>query len=427
MTHPELAEHAVGWDPSTVTRGSDKKKLWKCDVGHEWEAIISSRVSGKGCPVCSGREVLIGFNDLASTSKELAKEAFGWDPTTVTRSSGKRREWKCNLGHVWTATVNNRTAGYGCPVCSGRKVLAGFNDLATTNKELALQAFGWDPTTVNHGSDVEEFWKDEFGHVWEAAVSSRSAGVGCPYCANQKVLSGFNDLVTLDPLLANEAVGWDPSTVTRYSHSKRSWKCGVGHHWDATVADRSSGYGCPFCSGAKTLAGFNDLKTTDTELASEAFGWDPSTLSRGSNLKRKWQCTFGHIWTSSVVNRAYGSGCPSCMKTGFDPNKDGWLYLVIHSRWEMLQVGITNYPTKRLKSHQNLGWEVVELRGPIDGHLTQQWETAILQMLRVGGAGLSNSTVAGRFDGYSEAWLTASFPTNSLKELMDLVQQFEGD
>lgn len=38
-----------------VTAGSHKKVWWKCDKGHEWEADISSRKRGRGCPFCAGR------------------------------------------------------------------------------------------------------------------------------------------------------------------------------------------------------------------------------------------------------------------------------------------------------------------------------------------------------------------------------------
>ena len=87
--------------------------------------------------------------------------------------------------------------------------------------------------------------------------------------------------------------------------------------------------------------------------------------------------------------------------------------------------GITNVPDQRLNSHRKLGWEVLELRGPMDGHLTQQWETAILRMLKKKGADLSNEKIAGKFDGYSEAWTKATFPVESIKELMQLTDEFE--
>ena len=91
----------------------------------------------------------------------------------------------------------------------------------------------------------------------------------------------------------------------------------------------------------------------------------------------------------------------------------------------MFQIGITNVPDKRLGSHKRLGWRVLELRGPMDGHLTKQWERAILRMLKSKGADLSNSKIAGKFDGYSEAWSKSTFEAKSIKELMRLTEEFE--
>ena len=38
--------------PSDVTAGSGKKVWWKCEKGHEWQAIIYERNKGRGCPQC---------------------------------------------------------------------------------------------------------------------------------------------------------------------------------------------------------------------------------------------------------------------------------------------------------------------------------------------------------------------------------------
>jgi hypothetical protein len=91
----------------------------------------------------------------------------------------------------------------------------------------------------------------------------------------------------------------------------------------------------------------------------------------------------------------------------------------------MFQIGITNNPKTRLNFHFPLGWELIEIRGPMEGHLTQQWETAILRMLKAKGADLSNSKIAGKFDGYSEAWSKSTFTIKSIKELMRLTEKFE--
>jgi hypothetical protein len=59
------------------------------------------------------------------------------------------------------------------------------------------------------------------------------------------------------------------------------------------------------------------------------------------------------------------------------------------------------------------------------GYLTQQWETAILCMLKAKGTDLSNEKIVGKFDGYSEAWSKSTLPVKSNKELMQLTEEFE--
>jgi hypothetical protein len=61
----------------------------------------------------------------------------------------------------------------------------------------------------------------------------------------------------------------------------------------------------------------------------------------------------------------------------------------------------------------------------MDGHLVRQWEKAILGMLKAKGADLSNKKIAGKFDGYSEAWSKSTFEVSSIKELMRLTEEYE--
>jgi hypothetical protein len=60
------------------------------------------------------------------------------------------------------------------------------------------------------------------------------------------------------------------------------------------------------------------------------------------------------------------------------------------------------------------------------GYLAQQWETAILCMLKAKSVDLSNEKIVGKFDGYSEAWGKSTLPVKSIKELMQLTEEFEG-
>jgi hypothetical protein len=418
-THPEIAKEAYGWDPRTVVAGSGKRLEWKCKYGHIWTAVTFTRKQ-TNCPVCANKKVLAGFNDYATTHPELAQEADGWDPTTVIGGTNKKLKWKCSNGHKWEASGNSRaTNKSNCPVCSNQKVLEGVNDLATTHPELAQEADGWDPTTVIAGTNKKLKWKCSNGHKWEAVGSTRVSGTRCPTCVNRKVKKGFNDLATTHPELAQEAYGWDPTTVIAGTNKKLKWKCKNGHIWVESGELRKRG-GCPYCSNHRLLKGFNDLQTTYPAMAKEADGWDPAEVISGTHKRLNWKCDLGHQWNTSVRSRTNsGSGCPSCAKTGFDPNKSAYLYFLIQPIWEIYQIGITNQPHDRLQKHTRNGFDLLEIRGPMNGHTAKELEDALLQFLKSQKADLSPDHVAGRFDGYSESWTIDSYKVNNLKELID--------
>ena len=63
----------------------------------------------------------------------------------------------------------------------------------------------------------------------------------------------------------------------------------------------------------------------------------------------------------------------------------------------------------------------------MDGLVTQKWERSILEMLKASGADLKNSKIAGKFDGYSEAWSKSTFEVKSIKALMRLTEEFENE
>ena len=184
-----------GLSPDMVTAGNSKKVWWQCANGHEWLSVIANRNRGIGCPYCSGKRVLKGFNDLATKNPELAKE---WHPTKngdlkpdmVTASSNKKVWWQCPNGHEWQAIIANRNDGNGCPYCSGRYAIKGETDLATKKPELAKE---WHPTKngdlspdmVTASSNKKVWWRCANGHEWRAVIYSRSSGRGCPYCARK--------------------------------------------------------------------------------------------------------------------------------------------------------------------------------------------------------------------------------------------------
>lgn len=150
-THPELVRE---WhptkntiDPTTITYGSDGKKVWWLgECGHEWETMLTNRTSsGDGCPVCSGHLLIQGVNDLASVRPDLAKEWHpdknkGVSPTEVTSRNIRRVWWLGDCGHEWVAEIRSRVVGRGCRRCNGGKRSKGERDLYEYVLSLASDA-----------------------------------------------------------------------------------------------------------------------------------------------------------------------------------------------------------------------------------------------------------------------------------------------
>lgn len=169
--------------------------------------------------------------------------------------------WKCEAGpdHAWQAPIFSRAAGKDCPFCANKRVSIT-NSLVVLFPQLAQE---WHPT-LNDGISAADFtcrskkkvwWlcRKNSEHQWQAEVSRRADGSGCPYCTNQKA-SQENCLATIFPDIAaqlhptkNGSVSGE--SLTSASSKKVWWLCPQGNHeWQATVANRTSKKsGCPHC------------------------------------------------------------------------------------------------------------------------------------------------------------------------------------
>ena len=348
ISHPELSlewhptknvglKNKKGEDasiPEVVTYGSSQKVWWLGKCGHEWEATICNRVKNTGCPYCSNRKLLPGFNDLATTNPKLASE---WHPikngkltpVDVFENSNQTVWWLGKCGHEWETKVLTRQS-CGCPICSGKTVSMGTNDLASQYPTLALE---WHPTRNGNltpsaivcGSSRPIWWLGKCGHEWQASIRRRRQGNNCPYCSGNKVWSGYNDLQTTHPSIAKT---WHPTKnghlqPTDVSHGQRKsvwWQCTDGHEWESSIQGRCKN-GCPVCSNSKVIPGINDLVTTNPKLIIE---WHPTKngklkptdVTYGSQKYAWWKCNKGHEWKCMISSRAKdGNGCPICSES----------------------------------------------------------------------------------------------------------------
>ena len=186
--------------PGDVSVNSAMRVWWVCEKGHEWDAPINSRNSGVGCPICSGHKLVVGVNDLMTIKPDIAAQ---WHPTKngknkasdVIAGTDKTVWWQCEKGHAWQARINNRINGNNCPICSGKKVLPGYNDLATVMPQVASE---WHLTkngymtarSVTIGSNKKIWWQCDKGHEWQTTVSHRCLrGTKCPVCFGESKTS----------------------------------------------------------------------------------------------------------------------------------------------------------------------------------------------------------------------------------------------
>jgi Probable Zinc-ribbon domain len=189
------------------------------------------------------------------------------------------------------------------------------------------------PSEYSPSSLVKVWWKCKINicgcHYWQAVIRDRTyKKSGCHYCSNRS-LCAHNNLLKKFPVLCEE---WDhskneksPSEYPPCSGLKVWWKCANNpcgcHVWFGVISHRTSGVGCPYCSGRNVCEHYN-LLTEYPKLCEE---WDylkneegPENYSISSNKNVWWKCTKNicgcHCWESSISNRTSNQkrNCPYC-------------------------------------------------------------------------------------------------------------------
>lgn len=337
-------------DPLNIAASSKKPKWWKCSVGHEWDAspmVITMKEDFNTCPICAGRRILLGFNDLSTTNPFMASM---WNhskntqltPQTVTEGSAKKAWWMDKCGHEWESQIVEMCRidrkSY-CPFCAGNRVLAGFNDLETVNPKLAEL---WHPSlnekTVSEthpGSKAKVWWLGKCGHDWEAptskmAISLESKSQGCPYCYGKMVLVGFNDFASQKPDMVQywhvpKNGSLTPDSVTVSSGKKVWWVCAKGHQWEKSVSEvsRRETVICPQCKEAKQTAKPQSSLPLEKKVLPKDYlsneilqsEWHPTknlpyifeNHPIGTRFNAWWICPKWHEWQSPTSRRLKGN------------------------------------------------------------------------------------------------------------------------
>ena len=331
---PKLAKE---WDykknkkmPSDYSKSSEDKVWWICPKGHNYLSRIDTRARGVECPICDGREILVGFNDIVTLYPIISEY---WDnnknkinPQYLKIGDSRSYYWCCKkCGYEWKTRIGHIIRDFkGCRNCN-----KGINikpEKKLSNSELISE---WDysknreidPSRVSINSIKSVWWICPKGHSYSARIDRRTIGNGCPYCSNHRVLSGFNDLATKKPEVIKE---WDykknngdPRKTYMGSTKKAYFICKNGHNYQMIIRDYVKGYNCPVCANRVIQEGYNDFASFDERLLKE---WNykknkikPNEISSKSNTKVWWIGECGHEWEATINSRTMAkTNCPIC-------------------------------------------------------------------------------------------------------------------
>lgn len=237
---------------------------------------------------------------------------------TINAKSSTKIWWKCEkYGHPYQSSPRHKTNGAGCSVCAGKQVAVGFNDLPTTQPKIAKL---WHPTkngdlkpeniTRNYSKKV--WWRCLSGHEFHSLTSNVREAT-CPVCSGRVILEGFNDARTLKPNLEkyfnSEKNGVSYSEIGVHYSKKLFWDNICGHECEVLISNCTDDViPCLYCRNKKTLAGFNDVATTNPELSSiwhsdKNDGLTLQEFNKGYKKKLWWKCSEGHEWQGQVSNQ----------------------------------------------------------------------------------------------------------------------------
>jgi hypothetical protein len=179
MMH-KIAASRGGQCLSSFYKNNLTKLRWRCQQGHEWEAVPGS-ITGSGgrtgswCPICVGK---LPKNTALERLRELAASRGGVLLSPHYRNVKTPLHWKCTKGHEWRAISESVRAGTWCPVCGGSFPL---------NLEMMrnyARKYGGECLSSQYiNSKTHLRWTCCEGHEWEAKADHVLKGHWCPICS----------------------------------------------------------------------------------------------------------------------------------------------------------------------------------------------------------------------------------------------------
>jgi hypothetical protein len=269
---------------------------------------------------------------------------------------------KCIEDHDVYIRPSDALNGVGCAECAGLKpyTISTFNSaLESKNKSIVCLS------TKYINSKTHLLFKCEIcTHEWNASPASVLSATGCPSCA------GNRKKTTEDYIkdLRTKNLFHTPIEPYINTHTPIEHKCGsCSSLFVCRPHDVLSGVvSCKTCSTRfKTDSQYKiELKSRNIASLEPYIAANSPILHKCLDCNIEWRTKPSHIVNDNT-------GCPSCAKSGFDPEKPAILYFVslVHEEIEYYKLGITNRTVKKRLSRDwnnfqfNLEWTMSFTKG----------------------------------------------------------------
>lgn len=339
VDYPELVALYSPNNPISFqdVRGYDTKLLWICPKHGEYEQDLRSMMravknGNTGCPYCHGSQVHPD-ESFGVLHPELVKE---WDesnektPYDYTEHSSYEAIWCCpDCGTKWKASLHVRAFGYGkCPKCYGSQT---FKERYPELEKFYSKDndFPYEDGVVS--DYTYRLWVCEHGHEFEDSFNNiYKRGFRCPYCESVKVLQGFNDFASLEPVISkdyDEEKNGNTAGEVLISNRPVYFKCKNGHSFKRSILQHIKSNGaCPICNGTFLQKGTNDLATVYPDVVPL---WDyekneknPDEVMATLQNYYYFVCDEGHEFKCSLNYLVkHNFECPVCKGERVDPNR----------------------------------------------------------------------------------------------------------
>lgn len=191
-------------DPNFVYGNIHQYIEWNCTQNHIWKAPIIRILQGKGCPICSRKQV--GDNNITNITQiktKLRERNIQYPNQQVVlneltfKGTSKKCEWTCMSGHKWEAEPKTVLRGSYCPECRRLNNIKRQTDTHETileklylrNKRSPNNKVYLHPSVVVASRNVDLMLMCDSGHTWNGKINDViNQDTGCPICAK----SGFS-------------------------------------------------------------------------------------------------------------------------------------------------------------------------------------------------------------------------------------------